>query len=83
MAQLKLKFGENVLTETNKYELHLAYEKDVEGLPQGARDAAAQLAKSKDKEGFIITLQYPSYIPFMKYADNRELRKRARPCLWQ
>lgn len=75
LAQLKLKFGENVLTETNKYELHLADEKDVEGLPQGARDAAAQLAKSKDKEGFIITLQYPSYIPFMKYADNRELRK--------
>ena len=75
LAKLKLKFGENVLAETNKYEMHLTDENDVKGLPQGAKDAAAQLAKSKGKEGYIITLQYPSYIPFMKYAQNRELRK--------
>jgi peptidyl-dipeptidase Dcp len=76
LAKLKLKFGENVLAETNKYEMHLTHEEDVEGLPQGAKDAAAQLAKSKEKEGWLITLQYPSYIPFMKYAKNRKLRKK-------
>ena len=75
LAKLKLKFGENVLAETNKYEMHLTDESDVNGLPDSAKEAAAQLAKSKDKEGWLITLQYPSYIPFMKYAKNRELRK--------
>ncbi|WP_136465084.1 M3 family metallopeptidase [Flagellimonas onchidii] len=75
LAQLKLKFGENVLAETNKYKLLLANESDLDGLPDGAKEAAAQLAKSKDKEGWLITLDYPSYIPFMKYAKNRKLRK--------
>lgn len=75
LAKLKLKFGENVLAETNKYEMHLTDEKDLAGLPEGEKEAAAQLAKSKDKTGWLITLDYPSYIPFMKYADNRELRK--------
>ncbi|SHJ74365.1 M3 family metallopeptidase [Pseudozobellia thermophila] len=75
LAQLKLKFGENVLAETNKYELHLTNEDDLAGMPEGEKEAAAQLAKSKGKEGWLITLDYPSYIPFMKYADNRELRK--------
>lgn len=76
LAKLKLKFGENVLAETNAYELHLTKETDVEGLPESAKEAASQLAKSKNKKGWIITLQYPSYIPFMKYAKNRELRKK-------
>lgn len=75
LSKLKLKFGENVLAETNKYELLLTKEEDLNGLPEGAKEAAAQLAKSKDKEGWLITLDYPSYIPFMKYAENRELRK--------
>ncbi|MHA7865301.1 M3 family metallopeptidase [Flagellimonas marinaquae] len=75
LAKLKLTFGENVLAETNKYEMLLTDEKDVEGLPDGTKEAAAQLAESKDKEGWLITLDYPSYIPFMKYAKNRELRK--------
>lgn len=75
LSQLKLKFGENVLAETNKYELHITNEDDLSGLPEGAKEAAAQLAESKDKEGWLITLDYPSYIPFMTYADNRELRK--------
>ncbi len=75
-AKLKLKFGENVLAETNKFEKHLTNEKDIAGLPDGEKEAAAQLAKSKDKkEGWMITLDYPSYIPFMKYAENRNLRK--------
>ena len=76
LAQLKLKFGENVLAETNKYELLLTNEKDLSGLPEGAKEAAKQLAESKDKDGWLITLDYPSYIPFMTYADNRELRKK-------
>lgn len=75
LAKLKLTFGENVLAETNAYEMHLTNESDLAGLPEGAKEAAAQAAKEKGKEGWIITLQYPSYIPFMKYADNRELRK--------
>lgn len=75
LSKLKLKFGENVLAETNKYEMHLTDEKDVDGLPEGAKEMASQLARSKEKKGWLITLDYPSYIPFMKYAKNRELRK--------
>ncbi len=74
-AKLKLTFGENVLAETNAYELHLTKEADLDGMPEGAKEAAAALAKNKGKDGWLITLDYPSYIPFMKYADNRELRK--------
>ncbi|MCK0144588.1 M3 family metallopeptidase [Arenibacter sp. F26102] len=75
LSKLKLQFGENVLAETNKYEMHLTSEADLDGLPEGEKEAAAQLAKSKDKEGWLITLDYPSYIPFMKYAKTRKLRK--------
>jgi peptidyl-dipeptidase Dcp len=75
LSKLTLQFGENVLAETNKYEMHLTQEKDLDGLPEGEKEAAAQLAKSKDKEGWLITLDYPSYIPFMKYSSNRKLRK--------
>ncbi|MBA4746728.1 MAG: M3 family metallopeptidase [Muricauda sp.] len=75
LSKLKLTFGENVLAETNKYEMLLTDEKDVEGLPEGTKEAAVQLAESKGKQGWLITLDYPSYIPFMKYAKNRELRK--------
>lgn len=76
LAKLKLTFGENVLAETNKYELLLTNEQDVEGLPEGEKEAAEQLAQSRGKEGWLITLDYPSYIPFMKYAKNRDLRKK-------
>ncbi|WP_108423799.1 M3 family metallopeptidase [Flagellimonas amoyensis] len=75
LSKLKLKFGENVLAETNKYEMHLTDEEDLKGLPEGEKEAAGQLAESKGKDGWLITLDYPSYIPFMKYAENRELRK--------
>ena len=75
LSKLKLQFGENVLAETNKYEMHLTNEEDLDGLPEGEKEAAAQLAKSKEKEGWLITLDYPSYIPFMKYSSNRKLRK--------
>ena len=76
LAKLKLTFGENVLAETNKYQLHLTDEADLDGLPEGEKEAAAQLAVFKGKvDGWLITLDYPSYIPFMKYAKNRKLRK--------
>lgn len=75
LSVLSLKFGENVLAETNAYELHLTNEADLAGLPEGAIEAARTLAESKGKDGWVFTLDYPSYIPFVTYADNRELRK--------
>ncbi|WP_159519446.1 M3 family metallopeptidase [Sunxiuqinia indica] len=75
LSKLGLTFSENVLAETNAFELHITDENELTGLPEFAKEAAAHTAKSKDKEGWIFTLQYPSYIPFMKYADNRELRE--------
>ncbi len=75
LASLKLKFGENVLAETNNYELHITNENDLDGLPESVKEAAHLLAKEKGKDGWLITLAYPSYIPFMKYANNRNLRK--------
>jgi len=76
LSKLKLKFGENVLAETNKYELLITNEADLSGLPEGAKEAAKQLAENKNKKGWLITLDYPSYIPFMTYADNRVLREK-------
>lgn len=76
LAKLTLSFGENVLAETNSYTLHLTDKDNLKGLPESAVEAAAQLATTKGKEGYIFTLQFPSYLPFMKYAENRELRKK-------
>ncbi|MDC0007405.1 M3 family metallopeptidase, partial [Winogradskyella sp.] len=76
LSQLKLTFGEHILAETNAFEMHLTNEDDLSGLPDGAKEAAKQLAESKNKEGWLITLDYPSYIPFMTYADNRLLREK-------
>ena len=76
LSQLKLKFGENILAETNKFEMLITNESDLAGLPDGAKEAAKQLAESKDKNGWLFTLDYPSYIPFVTYADNRVLRKK-------
>ncbi len=76
LSNLSLQFGENVLAETNAFEMHLTAEKDVAGLPESVKEAANQLAKENKKEGWIFTLDYPSYIPFMTYADSRELRKK-------
>lgn len=76
LSKLSLQFGENVLAETQAFQLHLTDEKDLSGLPGGTIEAAHLLAKSQDKTGWIFTLDYPSYIPFVTYADNRELRKK-------
>ncbi|MDX5583789.1 MAG: M3 family metallopeptidase [Aureibaculum sp.] len=75
LSKLSLQFGENVLAETNAYELHISNEDEIKGLPQGAKEAAQLLAKEKDKEGWIFTLDYPSYVPFITYVNNRELRE--------
>ena len=69
-----LKFSQNLLKETNAYELVLT-EEQLEGLPESIRTMYAQTAKEKNKEGYIVTLQAPSMIPFMKYSKLRELRK--------
>jgi peptidyl-dipeptidase Dcp len=76
LAKLKLTFGENVLAETNKFELHITDKNDLSGLPEGVMEAAAQTANEKGKDGWVFTLDYPSYVPFVTYADNRELRKK-------
>ncbi len=76
LAQTSLNFGENVLKETNRF-IHFEYEESsLEGLPEGIKEAAAQLAEEKGQLGqWAFSLDYPSYIPAMTYATNRTLRK--------
>ena len=76
LSKLSLQFGENVLAETQAYQLHIANESDLAGLPEGTIEAARSLAKSQEKEGWTFTLDHPSYVPFVTYANNRELRKK-------
>lgn len=76
LSQLSLKFGENVLKETNNYFLEVTKDEDLAGLPENSIEAAADLAKEKGKNGSLLfTLHFPSYFPFMRYAENRDLRK--------
>ncbi|MFN4144196.1 MAG: M3 family metallopeptidase [Runella sp.] len=76
LSQLSIKFSENNLAETNEYALVITDEKDLAGLPDFVKEAAKATAKKMGKEGWVFTLQAPSYGPFMQYADNRELRKK-------
>jgi peptidyl-dipeptidase Dcp len=77
LSKLTLKFGENVLAETNAYELIIDNEQDLSGLPDDVKNRAGNLAAKKDHEGkWMFTLHAPSYGPFMDYADNRELREK-------
>jgi len=75
LSVLSLQFNENVLAETNAYQLHITNEDDLAGLPDGVIEAAKNLAEQQEKQGWIFTLDYPSYLPFVTYAKNRELRK--------
>ena len=76
LSTLSLHFSDNVLKETQKFTLIIENKDDLKGLPEGAIDAAAETAKEKGKEGkWVFTLDYPSVIPFLTYAENRELRK--------
>lgn len=75
LTGLTLKFDQNALKETSKYELWLT-EKDLDGLPESTLDAAKQLAKDKGREDqWLVTLDAPSYVPFMKYSERRDLRE--------
>ena len=74
MSVLTLRFSQNNLKETNAYELPLAADQ-LDGLPESALNAYAQTAREKGKEGHIVTLQAPSFVPFMKYSRHRELRR--------
>jgi len=76
LSQLSLKFEENVLEETNSFELHITDSSDLAGLPDGIVEMASMEAKSRQKQGWIFTLHFPSYIPFMQYSDKRELREK-------
>lgn len=75
LSVLSLQFNENVLAETNAYQLHITNKEDLAGLPDGVIEAAKNLAEQQEKQGWIFTLDFPSYLPFVTYAQNRELRK--------
>lgn len=75
LAVLSLQFGENVLADTQNYQLHITNPTDLEGLPEGVKEAAQHLAETEGKEGWLFTLDFPSFLPFVTYAKNRELRK--------
>ncbi len=75
LSQLTLRFGENNLKETNDFKLILTDKAQVNGLPEGALEEAAALAQESQTKGWVFTLHAPSYIPFLTYADNRDLRK--------
>ena len=71
-----IKFGNNLLEDSKAFQLVITDEKDLSGLPQGVRDAAKTAAKEASVEGWLFTLDKPSCIPFLQYADNRELREK-------
>lgn len=70
-----LQFGQNVLASTNAYFKHITNKEELAGIPDSILSQYAEEAKERNLEGYVITLQYPSYIPVMTYAKNRELRK--------
>ncbi len=77
LAKLSLQFGENVLAETNDFELWIEDESDLAGLPADIKEAAAEAATEKGKTGrWLFTLHYPSYVPFITYSEKRELREK-------
>ena len=74
LSQLTSRFSDNVLDATNAWTKQILDVNALAGLPESALEMAAQTAKQRDREGWVITLQFPSYFPVMTYADNRELR---------
>lgn len=75
LSAATLRFSQNVLKETNAYMLHLTSEEELDGLPEMHRNAAAEEAKERNLDGWVITLHAPSFRPFMMYARSRDLRK--------
>lgn len=74
-SMLELQFSQNLLKENKAYTLHITDKAELDGLPETAIEAAAQTAKDRNLEGWVFTLDYPSYSPFMTYSNNRELRR--------
>ncbi len=72
---LSLQFSQNLLKENKAFTLHITDEADLAGLPESQRNAALAAAKERDLDGWVITLDAPSFMPFMQYAENRELRR--------
>ena len=75
LAELSQKMNQNVLADNNNYILHITKERDLNGLPENVVAAARQEAAERDLDGWVFTLAYPSYGPFITYADNRDLRE--------
>lgn len=75
LSKLSQKFKQNVLADNNNYFMHITDKEELKGLPQNAVNSAADEAKKRNLEGWVITLDYPSYGPFMQYADNRARRQ--------
>lgn len=77
LSMLSVKFGQNLLAETNSFKLVIDREEDLSGLPQNVRDQAAGMAKSLEMNGkWVFTLQVPSMTPFLQYSDRRDLRQK-------
>lgn len=76
LATLSLKFEENVLEETNSFELHISDKADLEGLPESLIEMASMEAATRKKDGWVFTLHFPSYVPFMQYSERRDLREK-------
>jgi peptidyl-dipeptidase Dcp len=76
LARLSLRFEENVLRETNSFELHITDSSDLAGLPESIIEMASADAKQRKSDGWIFTLHYPSYMPFMQYSEKRHLREK-------
>ena len=76
LGVLSLQFSQNKLKDTNDFILHITDEADLEGLPDSAIDLARQTAKEQNMEGYVFTLQAPSYTPFLTYSARRELREK-------
>lgn len=75
LAELSQKMNQNVLADNNNYILHITKERDLNGLPENVKAAARQEAAERDMDGWVFTLAYPSFGPFITYADNRDLRE--------
>ena len=72
---LSLQFSQNLLKENKAFQLHITDEAQLDGLPETAREAAALAAQEQSLQGWVFTLDFPSYSPFMTYSTQRELRK--------
>lgn len=75
-SMLSLQFSQNLLKEKKAFSLHITDEKDLKGLPDTQKEAARHEAKERNLDGWVFTLDFPSYGPFMQYAENRDLREK-------